>query len=161
MAEGKKGKKLARFDLVPPKALWLLAEVYGRGAEKYADRNWEKGIEYGDLYAAMQRHAWKWWAGETTDPEDGQHHLASVIWMAAALIEMEETHPELDTRSRALQLDSELLNPEDIEAAKEEVRGLKGLSPDNPFVDGSSRYEDVFGHSPRWEFDDEQKEAKA
>jgi hypothetical protein len=35
------------------------------------------------------------------DPEDGQHHLASVAWCAMALIELEETHPELDDRVKA------------------------------------------------------------
>jgi hypothetical protein len=31
----------------------------------------------------------------------GQHHLASVAWCAMALIELEETHSELDDRARA------------------------------------------------------------
>lgn len=121
--KGKKGVKLARFDLLPAKPLWLLSEVYGRGALKYADRNWEKGIEYSGLYSALMRHAWKWWAGEQYDPEDGQHHLASVAWMAFALMEMEETHPELDDRSRKVELKSELLNPEEIAEAKKEATG--------------------------------------
>lgn len=104
---GRKDLKLARFDLLPPKALWLLAEVYGRGALKYEARNWEKGVEWSKLFAALQRHAWKFWAGESIDPDDGQHHLASVAWMALALMEMEETHPELDDRSREVLLESE------------------------------------------------------
>ena len=32
---GQKGKKMARFSLIPPEMLWALAEHYGKGAEKY------------------------------------------------------------------------------------------------------------------------------
>src|SRR5581483_6166522 len=91
-----KGKM--RFDLLPVRPLFYLADVYTRGAKKYADRNWEKGIQWGRVFAAMIRHAWKWWTGETFDSEDGQHHLASVAWCAFALMEYEVTHPELDDR---------------------------------------------------------------
>ncbi len=118
---GKKGVKLARFDLIPVKALWMLAEVYGRGAQKYADRNWERGYNWSKSYQAAQRHLNQWWAGEQTDPEDGQHHLAAAIWHLCSLIEFEDTQPSLDDRPRKTTLTSELLNPEEIAAAKEEV----------------------------------------
>lgn len=100
MSEGKKSDtgKL-RYDLIPPRPLEWLAEVYTIGCKKYDDRNWEKGISWGRIFAAMMRHAWKWWRGEKYDAEDGQHHLASVAWCAFALMEYEETHPELDDRS--------------------------------------------------------------
>jgi len=75
----------ARFDLIPPEPLWELARLYTKGAEKYGDRNWEKGMRWGKVFAAMMRHAWKWWQGEEYDPEDGQHHLVSVAWCAFAL----------------------------------------------------------------------------
>jgi hypothetical protein len=88
----------ARFDLLPVKPLFKVAEVYTIGAKKYDDRNWEKGIKWGRIFAAMLRHAWNWWCGEKLDPEDGQHHLASVAWCALTLMEFEETHPELDDR---------------------------------------------------------------
>lgn len=87
-----------RFDLIPPTPLMKLAEVYTIGANKYSDRNWEKGLSWGRIFAAMMRHAWKWWRGETHDPEDGQHHLASVAWCAFALMEYEGTYPEGDDR---------------------------------------------------------------
>jgi hypothetical protein len=105
--EGRKddtGKE--RFDLIPTYPLFKLAEVYTMGAKKYADRNWEKGIAYGRIFAALMRHAWKWWRGETTDPIDGQHHLASVAWSAFALMEYERTHPELDDRPHVASADA-------------------------------------------------------
>lgn len=62
------------------------------------DRNWEKGLKWGRVFAAMERHAWAWWNGEQLDPVDKQHHLASVAWCAFTLMEYEKTHPELDDR---------------------------------------------------------------
>lgn len=89
-----------RYDLIPSWPLHELARVFTIGARKYADRNWEQGIAFGRIFAAMMRHSWAWWAGEREDPEDGQHHLSSVAWCALALMELENTHPELDDRVR-------------------------------------------------------------
>jgi hypothetical protein len=75
-----------RFDLIPPDFMWLLAELFAMGAKKYADRNWEKGIKFGRVFGAMQRHAWRFWAGEEFDQEDGQRHLVSVAWCALVLL---------------------------------------------------------------------------
>jgi len=87
-----------RFDLFPVRPLLKLARLFTLGAKKYGVRNWEKGMKFGRLFAAMMRHAFKWWAGEIYDPIDGQHHLTSVIWNAMTLMELEETHPEMDDR---------------------------------------------------------------
>ena len=87
-----------RFDLIPARPLEQVARVYTIGARKYDDRNWEKGLSWGRVFAAMMRHAWAWWRGETFDVTDGQHHLASVAWCALALMEYEQTHQELDDR---------------------------------------------------------------
>lgn len=75
----------ARYDLIPADALEGLAHMYTQGAEKYGDYNWELGMDWHRLYAALQRHANKWWRGEAYDREDGQHHLLSVIWCAMTL----------------------------------------------------------------------------
>jgi len=91
-----KGKE--RFDLLPVLPLMEVAQVYTMGAEKYEDRNWEKGMKWSRIFAAMLRHAFKYWAGEVRDKENGQHHLASVVFNAFALMEYERTYPELDDR---------------------------------------------------------------
>ncbi len=88
-----------RYDLLPPEALEELVKVYTMGAGKYTDRNWEKGIEFSRIFAAMQRHSWAWWEGEELDKEDGQHHLASVAWCAFALLTyLERNMNEFDNR---------------------------------------------------------------
>ena len=74
---GAKGSKLARFDLLPPDAMWAVAEHFGLGARKYEDRNWEKGYAWGLSYAALQRHLNEFWAGEDIDEETGGFHIAA------------------------------------------------------------------------------------
>ena len=85
---GEKGTKLARFDLIPPEASWALAEVYGRGAKKYADKNWEKGYKWGLSVAALERHLNLWKRGEKLD-EDGNYHIIQVAWHAFCLFTFE------------------------------------------------------------------------
>ncbi len=53
-----------RFDLIPPEFLFALAQVLTNGAEKYADRNWEKGMAWGKVFGACMRHLWCWWGGK-------------------------------------------------------------------------------------------------
>lgn len=92
---GQKGSKLCRMDLIPAEPLWMLGEIYGRGAEKYDERNWEKGYQWSLSLAALMRHLNRWQQGEIID-EDGFHHLTAVIFHAMALQYFEIHHPEFD-----------------------------------------------------------------
>lgn len=82
------GEKI-RWDLVPDDAMEEVAKVYTLGARKYASRNWEKGIEYTRIVGALRRHLNAWVRGEQFDPENGQPHLASVVWNGLALLAYE------------------------------------------------------------------------
>ncbi|AOE43807.1 hypothetical protein SEA_BANTAM_118 [Gordonia phage Bantam] len=93
-----KGQKIQRVDLLPVGPLLKVAEHYGRGAEKYAERNWEAGYDWSLSYQSMMRHALQFWAGEDIDEEIGTPHLAAVIFHALALLEFMETHREFDNR---------------------------------------------------------------
>lgn len=98
---GEKGVKLARMDLLPPDSLMRAAEHFGRGAQKYADRNWELGYEWSKSYGALLRHLMLWWDGEDTDEDEsfGQfHHLDAVMFHALVLSRFAADHPELDDR---------------------------------------------------------------
>jgi hypothetical protein len=97
---GEKGQKQARFDLVPVGPLWELARLYGKGAEKYAERNWEKGYDWNLSFAALQRHVMLFWQGENDDPEMGLSHLACAAFHCFAMMEFVHTHPELDNRPK-------------------------------------------------------------
>jgi len=98
---GAKGSKLARFDLLPPDALYALAEHYGRGSLKYEDRNWEKGYDWGLSYAALQRHLTQFWAGTDVDEETGGLHIIAAAWHCMALAAFYMRGLGTDTRAEA------------------------------------------------------------
>lgn len=97
---GQKGTKLERYDLIPVGPLAEVARIYGKGAQKYADRNWEKSYKYSLSYAALQRHVNAFWAGEDKDAETGCSHLAAAVFHCFALMQFQETNPEQDDRPK-------------------------------------------------------------
>lgn len=113
---GRKEIKSARFDLIPPDVLWLLAEHYGYGASKYGERNMELGYKFSVGYAALQRHLNAWYGGEDrdTDPESPRHHhLISAAWHCITLIWMQLHGKGTDDRpcsssSETVELDSSM-----------------------------------------------------
>ena len=87
-----------RFDLLPVKPIQDLVAVLNYGSGKYADRNWEKGMKWSRCYAALMRHMFSWWGGESSDPETGMSHLAHAACCLVFLMEYEYTKPEFDDR---------------------------------------------------------------
>jgi len=113
-----------RWDLLPAGPMLKLVEVYTIGANKYADHNWRKGLKYGRVIRAMLGHTFAWVNGERLDPEDGQHHLASVAWCALALMELEETRPDLDDRWCSSPDRVQVIDPLVLENAQREISRL-------------------------------------
>lgn len=74
-----------RYELIPAEALAALALVYTKGATKYADRNWEKGMSWSRCFGSLMRHSWAFWRGEEFDEETGCHHMAMAAWNCFAL----------------------------------------------------------------------------
>ena len=70
------------YDLLPPELLESVCKVLQFGANKYAPRNWEKGMGWGRVFSALMRHLWSWWRGDAIDPETGFSHL----WHAGACL---------------------------------------------------------------------------
>jgi len=75
-----------RWDLLPRDALEELVKVYTLGAKKYGDNNYLNGMDWSRIIGALERHLTAFIKGETHDKEDGQHHLASVVWNALTLL---------------------------------------------------------------------------
>lgn len=98
---GQKGSKLARFSLMPWDVLYELAEHWGKGARKYADRNWEKGTDWSLNIDALGRHLALWIGGEDNDPETGSSHLIAVAWHALAIRFMQKHNRGKDFRDNA------------------------------------------------------------
>ena len=65
-----------RWELMPYDALDEVADVLTFGAQKYADRNWEKGINYSRVLGAAARHISAFHQGVREDEETGLHPLA-------------------------------------------------------------------------------------
>lgn len=79
-----------RFDLISPIGLRRLAGVYERGAIKYSDRNWEKGIPVGRCLDSALRHIYQYLNGE-----NDEDHLGHAAWNLFAAMHFEETRKDL------------------------------------------------------------------
>lgn len=73
-----------RYDLIPPHALWRVAMLYTRGAAKYGENNWQKGIPSQQMLASAMRHMEAYRRGD--EEED---HLAAVVWNVLAMMQYE------------------------------------------------------------------------
>ena len=80
--DGQTGK--GRFDLIPYYSVERLAKHFENGANKFSERNWEKGIpthRYGDsALRHLMRHI---------DGQRDEDHLAAAAWNVLALMETE------------------------------------------------------------------------
>lgn len=89
-----------RYDLLSVVAIRREAELLERGAIKYGDRNWEKGMPVSRFIDSAIRHLFRYLEGECTED-----HLASARWNIGCAMQMEELRPELQdvpTRPAAL-----------------------------------------------------------
>lgn len=94
----KDDQQKTRYDLVPTYSLEQWARVLTFGAQKYEDRNWEKGIHYGRCYAALLRHMTAWWGGEDIDPESSLPHLAHAMCCVGFLLHYSKHNTDMDDR---------------------------------------------------------------
>lgn len=84
-----------RYDLISTVGMKRLADLYERGADKYEDRNWEKGQPISRLMDSLIRHAFNY-----LDGEDTEDHLAAIAWNAFAAMHMEDRLPEMQDLER-------------------------------------------------------------
>ena len=89
-----------RHDLVPAIAQNEYAKVLTVGAQKYAERNWEKGMSWSKVVASLERHLNAFKRGEDIDPETGLYHTAQIMCNAAFLTEYLFTYPQGDDRPK-------------------------------------------------------------
>jgi hypothetical protein len=74
-----------RPDLISPFAEERLAAWLARGAKKYSDRNWEKGIPASVNLASLRRHVVQYMQGDREED-----HLAAVMCRAMFLLHFDE-----------------------------------------------------------------------
>lgn len=118
-----------RLDLIPPEIITALGDILSFGASKYAPRNWEKGLDWGRIYAALQRHLWAWWNLEDKDSETGRSHLWHAACCITFLVAYEQRGIGTDSRPR----------PKDIAGLANQA-AVKGLQATGEFSDVEGPY---------------------
>ena len=83
---GMKASKLCQLGFVDARALEILGEVAGMGAEKYEKFNYLKGYDWTLSINALYRHFLLFQQGEDIDPESGLPHMAHAAWHALNLV---------------------------------------------------------------------------
>jgi hypothetical protein len=74
-----------RYDLISPIALHRLSMVCQQGAQKYGDRNWEKGQPLSRFMDSAKRHLNDYLLGYRDED-----HLSQAVWNIMALVHTEE-----------------------------------------------------------------------
>lgn len=74
-----------RVDLIPPEVIFALGDALSAGAKKYAERNWERGMDWSKVFGPLIRHSFKFWRGEEIDEETGIPHVDLILINAAFL----------------------------------------------------------------------------
>ncbi len=87
-----------RFDLVNPFAHERMVEVMTKGADKYAVRNWEKGMPWTSVVASLKRHLNEFEKGVDVDPESGCLHIDHIACNVHFLSAYYDLYPEGDDR---------------------------------------------------------------
>lgn len=70
-----------RYDLISPIMMERLAKHLEAGAQKYEERNWEKGLPLGRMFASLFRHSWQAFTQQTDED-----HLAAIICNAMFIL---------------------------------------------------------------------------
>jgi hypothetical protein len=95
-----------RYDLISPIALRRLAVVCEKGALKYHERNWEKGMPMSRLMDSAMRHITQYLEGYRDED-----HLAHAMWNLMAAIHFEELRPDLNDLPQYEKKKSETSHP--------------------------------------------------
>lgn len=131
------GKK--RYDLVHQWAHEQMVNVLTKGAEKYEERNWERGMAWSNVLSSLERHLAAIKKGEDYDPETGELHAAHIACNAHFLTAYYKIYPQGDDRPH------QYLNPPKI-----------GLDIDEVLCDWVGDWTNTYGIERRptsWYFD--------
>jgi len=71
-----------RYDLLPCYAIRRLAEHFEKGAQKYGEWNWSKGIPINRYLDSALRHIFKF-----MDGQNDEDHAIAAVWNLVALVE--------------------------------------------------------------------------
>lgn len=81
-----RGGDKPRPDLISPFLKERLGSWLKQGADKYSERNWERGMPFSDCIASLERHLMKFQTQGCSDED----HLAAIVFNAMAIIHFQE-----------------------------------------------------------------------
>ncbi len=115
------------LELVPPSLIFAVGEVLKVGAEKYEERNWERGMRWTTVLGCLLRHIYKWASPfySDLDEESGLNHLWHAAANVAMLIEYENTCKNLDDRVSYVKDGKISVEPEELNMALKTFTGAK------------------------------------
>lgn len=87
-----------RWGLVPQSSLIPMVRVLEFGANKYGNKNWQKGLPVMEICESLKRHLDAFMEGEDNDKESGISHIGHIQCNAMFLQWMVENKPQLDNR---------------------------------------------------------------
>lgn len=87
-----------RYDLMHPVATKGMVKVLTNGAQKYAARNWERGMSWTSVLASLKRHLELFEAGQDYDSQSGLLHIDHVQCNAHFLSAYYKIYPQGDDR---------------------------------------------------------------
>ena len=90
-----------RTDLLSIPAMKATAKILTLGAKKYAERNWEAGMDFSRVYRACLSHLIDWFDGEDLDKDSGESHLdhaACCIMFLQHFVKNPEKYQKFDNR---------------------------------------------------------------
>lgn len=71
-----------RYNLIPMSIINRLAVHYALGAEKYEERNWQKGMPISVYVDSFFRHFYAW----LNDENDDEDHGAAMLWNVIGML---------------------------------------------------------------------------
>lgn len=87
-----------RYDLVNTFAHEAMVKILTFGAQKYDERNWEKGMKWSNVISSLKRHLAAIEAGEDYDKESGELHAAHLACNTHFLTAYYDIYPQGDDR---------------------------------------------------------------
>lgn len=123
-AQRDRAKGKGRYDLISPIAIHRLATVLEKGAEKYAARNWEKGMHLSNYIDSAQRHLYNYLEGKRDED-----HMGQAFWNIMAFIHTEEmiSRGQLPADLNDIPQPSTLSSPTQEVVASIHSQGVKNL----------------------------------
>lgn len=87
-----------RYDLLHPVGTEGTVRILTKGAQKYAPRNWEKGMPWSSVLASLKRHLAAFEKGIDFDDETGEKHIDHIACNVHFLQAYYKIAPQFDDR---------------------------------------------------------------